>query len=532
MGRERLQMEWEPRTLDAALARTVASAPTGEALVFKGERLSWQDLDRWSDRLAAAFLAQGVARGHTVATLMMNNFEWVAIFFALAKIGAVIVPVNFRYKAQELTYVLKQSEARMLIATVRHADRDRALVLAEAVAEARTPIVVTLGESPKLGSAHTLSWQALEESADSVTELELRSAKARVAPGDLLIIQFTSGTTALPKGVELRHDQLLRSATGMSSRLGMTGEDRFFSPMPFFHIGGSTASVLTAMVCGATLCFVDYFNAGESLATIARERCTCVCGVETMFVDMLTHEAFAETNLSSLRAGWTVRNEAVFAAFPGLGSVYALSECSSLVALAHWQDSLERRRDTCGDPLDGIDIRIVDPDTHVELPAGQSGLILVRGWCVTSGYYNQPALTAELILPGGWLNTGDYGRREVTGELVYLGRIKDVLRVGGENVASVEVEAVINSHPAVLRSAVVPLPHARLNEVPVVFVSLREAKDASEKEIIEFCAERLASFKVPRHVVFVSEFPMTGSGKIQKGPLVEQARRLLEVPGQ
>lgn len=519
-------MEWQPLTLGIALTRTVSAAPTGDALVYKGRRLTWTALDQWSDRLAAAFLAQGVERGHTVATFMVNSFEWAAIFYALGKIGAVIVPINFRYKAQELAYVLGQSEARLLISTVRHDGRDQVPILREALAEARTPVVITLGGSPNLGSVRQHSWEDFESSADRMDRARLTSARALVEPVDLLMIQYTSGTTAFPKGVELRHDQMLRSATGMSGRLGMTNADCFFSPMPFFHIGGSTASVLTAMVCGASLCFVDYFSAAEALAILDGERCTCMCGVDTMFVDMLAHASYPQTDLSALRTGWTVYNEAVFAAFPGMMNVYALSECSSVVCISHWSDPFAKRRDTCGHPIDGLEVRIVDPDTHSERPAGESGLILVRGWCVTSGYYRQPEQTAKALLPDGWLDTGDYGLCRPTGELVYQGRLKDVLRVGGENVASVEVEALINTHPAVLRSALVPLAHARLKEVPVAFVQLRPTGVITPEQLIAFCAERLASFKVPRHVVFVSEFQMTGSGKIQKPVLVEQAQSI------
>jgi fatty-acyl-CoA synthase len=523
-------MEWQPLTLDKALARTVAASPDGDALVYKGERVSWKAIDEWSERLAKAFLSLGVERGQTVATFMVNSFEWVAVFYALGKIGAVIVPINFRYKAQEVEYVLQQSGSKLLIATVCHGDRDHAPILVEALAAAGTPAVVSLGGVP-LGVPGEISWEAFAQSTDAVSKAELERAKAAVGPRDLLMIQYTSGTTAFPKGVELRHDQMLRSATGMSNRLGLTAKDSFFSPMPFFHIGGSTASVLTAMVCGACLCFVDYFTAGEALAILDGERCTHMCGVDTMFVDMLAHPSYSRMDLSRLRTGWTIYNEAVFAAFPGMMNVYALSECSSVVCISQCTDPFLKRRDTCGHPIDGLQVKIVDPETQAERASGESGLILVRGWCTTSGYYNQPELTEKLLLPGGWLDTGDYGRLEASGELVYQGRIKDVLRVGGENVAAVEVEAVINTHPAVLRCALVPLAHPRLREVPVAFVQLREKGGAEGDAIIAYCAQRLASFKVPRHVVFVDEFQMTGSGKIQKPVLVEQAKVLLGSPG-
>ena len=522
-------MEWQPLTLDIALARSTAVSPSGDALVYKDHRIGWKAIGEWSDRLAAAFLAQGLSRGDKVATFMVNSFEWVAVFYALGKIGAVIVPVNFRYKAQELAYVLKQSDSKMLVTTVRHDGRDQVPTLSEALADAPMA-VITLGGSPSLGVARQMTWEAFEQSATALGAGQLRAAREKVLPDDLLMIQYTSGTTAFPKGVELRHNQMLRSGTGMAGRLGMKAGDSFFSPMPFFHIGGSTASVLTAMVCGATLCFVDYFSAGEALAILDRERCAFMCGVDTMFVDMLAHESYPRMDLSNLRTGWTIYNEAVFAAFPGMMNVYAMSECSSVVCISQHTDPFEKRRDTCGHPIEGLEVRVVDPDTRADKAPDEFGLILVRGWCVTSGYYNQPELSAKAILPGGWFDTGDYGRMRASGELIYQGRLKDVLRVGGENVASVEVEALINTHPAVLRSALVPYPHERLKEVPVAFVQLREPGGATAEELISFCAQRLASFKVPRHVLFVNDFQMTGSGKIQKPPLVERALATLRLP--
>lgn len=518
-------MPWLRLTVGAALGRTVAAWRHCDALSHRGRRLTWQALDRWSDRLALALLAQGIGKGTTVATLMPNSVEWVALFLAIGKIGAVVVPLNLRYKARELAYVLKESDAATLVAVMRHGDRNYASTVADALKEAQTPLVVTLGASELVGAERELSWEAFEAGIDTDSQAgvdRLNASKAVVTPDDLLMIQFTSGTTAAPKGVELRQDQLLRSATGMSERLGMTAHDRFFSPMPFFHIGGSTASVLTAMVCGATLYFTDRFDAGEAIATISGERCTCVCGVETMFVDMLAHETFGRADLSCIRTGWTNYNERVFAALPGMLNVYALTECSSVVTICHWTDPLERRC-TSGYSLDGLEVRVVDPDTRESLPAGEAGLILVRGWCVTTGYYGQPPLAASGLSSDRWFDTGDYGLVKESGDLLYLGRLKDVLRVGGENVSSVEVEAIVNMHPAVLRCAVVPVPDSRLKQIPLVFVLLREAASATEQEIIAHCIERLANFKVPRHVVFVTEFPMTESGKIQKRLLVQQA---------
>lgn len=520
-------MTWRPTTAVEVLGRAAAAWPGRPALSFDGQEVSYRTLDQWSDRLAAAFLRLGIGRAAKVATLMLNNAEWVAIFFALAKIGAAVVPVNYRSKAAELAHILNESDAAMLIAVPRYGDRDRSPIVTEALASARVPTVVTIGDAPRLAAPRQLTWEEFAAAADddpAVTERLAEQAK-EAKPDDLWMIQFTSGTTAAPKGVELRQDQLLRSAAGMSERLGLAAGDRFFSAMPFFHIGGSTASVLTALLSGATLYFAEHFDARRALATIAGNRCTCVCGVETMFVDMLALDEFRHADLSSVRTGWTNYNETVFARLPMMMNIYALTECSSMVTMCRWTDSPERRR-SGGYPLEGIEVRIVDPETRRNVPKGTSGLILVRGWCVTRGYYRQPAVTAQAMMDGGWYDTGDFGRFTEDGDLLYLGRYKDVLRVGGENVSSVEVEGVINSHPAVLRCAVVPVPHPRLSEVPLAFVLLREGMAASSQDLMTYCAHRLAGFKVPRHVVFVSEFPMTESGKIRKSQLVAQARTL------
>lgn len=518
-------MSWTPMTLRDAFARNVTRAPDGDALIFKfkGRRLSWAELDAWSDRLAKSFLAGGVRRGQKVATFMPNNPEWVALLCALAKIGAVIVPVNFRYKSAELAYVLKQSDATMLFATTQHGDRDHTALITAGMKEAGVGRFVGLGSGPLPEVAEVRSFEAFEALVGDISDESLDTACKATQPDDVLIIQYTSGTTGFPKGVQLRQNQLLRSGTAMSGRMGMGPGDRFFSPMPFFHIGGSTASWLNALASGATLCFVDYFTPGEALAILAGERCTHMCGVDTMFVDMLEHESYPKLDLSAIRTGWTIFNEAVFKAFPGMMNVYAMSECSSTVAISYASDSFELRRDTCGKPLEGLEVRILDPQTNVELPPGTPGRIVVRGWCTTSGYYKQPELNRQLFIDGDWLDTGDYGEKRATGEITYLGRLKDVLRVGGENVSSLEVEAVLNTHPAVLRSAIVPVSHARLGEVPCAVVLLREGATAEGRDLIDYSRERLANFKVPRHVIFVSEFPMTGSGKIQKATLVAQA---------
>jgi fatty-acyl-CoA synthase len=368
---------------------------------------------------------------------------------------------------------------------------------------------------------------------NGVSDGVLDELAAEVRPDDLLLIQFTSGTTAYPKAVMLTHDNMLRNAFAVGERLGIRRDDRYFNCRPFFHVAGTTLSLLVSLTAGACLVTLPTFEAGAALAMMAQERCTLTSGNDTLFQLMLGHPSFDPARLC-LRGGWaaagpeTIRNIVEKMGARDVCVAYGLSEASPNVVLNDYRDPLELRIAGLAKPHDGVEVRITQRDTAAVLPAGESGEIEVRGWNVMRGYYKNPTETAKAFTPDGWLRTGDIGVLTADGRLRMVGRSKDVFRVGGENVAPAEVEEVLLAHPAVATAQVVGVPDARLGEVGAAFVTLKADAAATEAELMEFLRRRCANFRVPRHLAIVESFDsigMTASGKVQKYALREHAVR-------
>ena len=355
---------------------------------------------------------------------------------------------------------------------------------------------------------------------------ELRSAlearEAAVKPDDLIILQYTSGTTAFPKAVMLAHGQVLRNAWQMARRAGLGAADRVFSEMPMFHVGGALCALLGAVSMGYSLYLTPAFDAGETLRIIEEEKISGYIGLEYMFLALRAHQDFPRRSRATLSKGWCagtapiLRMVAEEIGIRNLCSVYGLSEASSNVTITDWRDSQDKRRHSMGRPQAGVEVKIMNLATGVTASHGERGEICVRGWSVMKGYYKQPEETARAIDAEGWLHTGDLGYMNGDGYLVWTGRLKDMLRVGGENVSSLEIEKMLCTHPAVQAAAVVGIPDERLGEVPAACVQLKPGAKATSEDIVEFCKEKVAGFKVPRVVRFVAEFELTGSGKIQK----------------
>ena len=352
-----------------------------------------------------------------------------------------------------------------------------------------------------------------------------------VIPGDVLLMQFTSGTTSYPKGVMLTHDNMLRNAAYVAERFDLKQADRYYSSRVFYHVAGTTLSLLAALVTGACLISSESFDPGEALGVMARERCTHTSGNDTMFLMMLNHPEFAKHRLS-LRGGWASCGPEVTRlivermGMRGVCHAYGLSEASPNVCMSWHDDALQKRIEGWGHVLEGLDVSIADPETGRELPAGERGEILVRGWGVMKGYYKMPAETAKAIDSEGWLHTGDLGIMDEDGRLRFATRLKDVFRVGGENVAPAEVEDALHKHPKVKQAQVVGVPDPRLIEVPAAYVILKDGARATSEEIVEWSKARMANFRVPRYVKIVDSFEtigMTGSAKIQKNKLRAQA---------
>jgi fatty-acyl-CoA synthase len=485
---------WQPKTLGEFLA---AAPRDAEALVTATARLTYGELLQRAKDAAGGMHALGLRKGDHVALLMGNDEHWLAQFYGAALLGAVTVPVNTRFKAAELEFCLGQADCKALFYAPKFLSQDFAAMVREV--------------KPRLAKL-----------AHAVPLAELRAAPfvpGEVKPQDLLLIQFTSGTTAYPKGVMLTHDNMLRNAAAAGERIGVMPQDRYFNCRPFFHVGGSTLSALLCLVHGACLVTLPTFDAGEALTMMERERCTLTSGNDTIFQMLMGDEDFPKRKLS-LRGGWAAAGpETMKRIIHVLGArhicaAYGLSEASPNVVMSDWHDPEELRVQGLATPHPGLHLRTVD------------GEIQVRGWSVMRGYYNNAEATAKAFTEDGWLRTGDLGELQPGGRLKMVGRMKDVFRVGGENVAPAEVEEVLLAHPAVQTAQVIGVPDARLGEVACAYVTLKAGQLVTPAALIAWTKERCANFRVPRYIRIVANFEaigMTASGKVQKAKLREHA---------
>ena len=484
-------MTWQSKTLGEVLSKAKRSH---DALVTPSARLTYGELTEKAKAAAGAMQALCIGKGDRVAILMPNGEQWLALFYGAALIGAVTVPVNTRFKAAEIDFCLKQSGAKMLFYADRFLNIDFRKMIKETGFE-----------------------RAIEVSGKSP---EGKFNPVDVKPDDLLLIQFTSGTTAHPKGVMLTHDNMLRNAWASGTRVGVQASDRYFNCRPFFHVGGSTLSALMALVSGCCLVTLPTFEAGAALEMLERERCTLTSGNDTIFQMLMGHGDLPKRKLC-LRGGWaaagpqTMRGIIDVLGMKTVCAAYGLSEASPNVVMSDWRDPEELRVQGLARPHEGIDIRI-----------GNDKEIQVRGWSVMRGYCNDPEATAGAFTEDGWLRTGDLGELTADGRLRMVGRLKDVFRVGGENVSPAEVEEVLLAHPAVETAQVIGVPDARLGEVACAYVTLKAGYSASEAEILAFAKQKSANFRVPRYLRVVADFEaigMTASGKVQKAKLRERA---------
>jgi fatty-acyl-CoA synthase len=532
--------DWVPRRLADFLDRNARERGAAEALVTDTERLDHATLRAEARAVARSLLALGVTRGDHVGLLTGNDADWVRVFYAAALIGAVTVPVNTRFKAPEIAFALRQADCRVAVVRGRFLNIDFAAALAEAEPALATGLpgtalpllrhAVILGDAIPAGAT---AWPDFR--ARQVEESTLDAAIAAITPDDPLLVQFTSGTTAYPKGVLLTHTNMLRNAWAASQRLGVRADDRYLNCRPFFHVAGSTLSLLVCLVNGATMITPPTFEAGAALRLLEQERCTLTSGNDSIFQMLMAHPDFARERLH-LRGGWaaagpiTMRRVMEEMGARDLCWAYGLSEASPNVVLSDHREPAEDRIAGRARPHTGVEVRIADPETNTPLPPGRRGEIQVRGWGIMRGYYNNPDATAKTFTPDGWLRTGDLGSLDDQGRLGMEGRLKDVLRVGGENVAPAEVEEVLLNHPAIAQAQVVGVPDARLGEVPAAFVTLRAGHATTAEDLLAWLKPRLANFRMPRHLRIVPDFEaigMTASGKVQKTKLREHALTVL-----
>ncbi|OAS99235.1 fatty-acid--CoA ligase, partial [Achromobacter xylosoxidans] len=369
---------------------------------------------------------------------------------------------------------------------------------------------------------------------EAVDDATLQDRMRAVAPDDVLLIQYTSGTTSFPKGVMLTHANMLTNAWAAAQRIGVRPDDRYFSIRPYFHVAGTTLSILVSLMSGCCLLTLPKFDVADALRMLDEERCTLTSGNDTIFLMLMGHPDFDRARIH-LRGGWAAAGPQVMQKIrdvmgvPGICNAYGQSEASPNITLSAHDDPFELRAMGWALPHPGMQVRVVDPGTGEPLPAGMQGEIQARGWSVMKGYYKMPEATARALSADGWLSTGDLGEMDAAGRLRMVGRLKDMFRVGGENVAPAEVEETLHGHPAVRMAQVVGVPDARLGEVPAAFVLLKDGQDCTAEELTAWCKARCANFKVPRYVEIVDSFEhigMTGSSKVQKNKLRAHALAL------
>lgn len=522
--------------LTAQLDHTAGRHGDRLALVHGDARLTWAEVARESRRLAKAMLASGISRGDHLGLWIPNHPEWLLLWLAAVRIGAAVVPINTRYKSSEAGYILAKSEAATLVMERGfrgndYADAFRAICPDwDGSGSSELPklakVVLIDGREPGMQS-----YRDFAALGDTVSDADLEAATARTEPQDTIIIVFTSGTTGHPKGVMHSHNAL-RMMRVVTDWMGIGPDDRILGHLPLFHVAGVFSSFLPALIGGGALVQLDHWDPLKTLELVAAEKISVLSGIPTHFIDLLRHPRLGEFDLSSLRTGWiggsTIPAEVVAGVRDRLGMdsllpVYGMTETTSTTALGRPSDPPETLMAGKGVPLGGYDVAVVDPETRRQLPAGTEGEIAVRGYTVMKGYYRDEAATREVLDEEGWFYTGDLGVFDKSGYLSITGRLSDKFIVGGNNVHPADIEHQLVAHPGVKQAHVVARPDDRLGEVAVAFIEAVAGADLRAEDILAYCRERLASFKVPREIVFVDGWPTTPTGKVQRFKLREMA---------
>jgi fatty-acyl-CoA synthase len=516
-------------TIGTNLRRTVDKYGTREALVVRSQnyRATYDELWNAVSRAARALVALGLQKGHRVGIWAPNRYEWVILQYASARLGAILVNINPSYKAVELEYALNQAGVRVLF-------------LAQGFRQtAYMPIVDEVRDRcPDLERTLVFEdeWERFNQMSYAVAESDVAKREADLQFDDAINIQYTSGTTGFPKGATLSHHNILNNAYFVGLLLRYTEHDRVCIPVPFYHCFGMVLGNLACTSHGA--CMVVPAEAYDPLAvleTIQAERCTSLYGVPTMFIAELDHPRFGEFDLASLRTGVMagapcpielMHQVVTRMHMPEIAIGYGMTETSPISTQSAWDDSLARRVSTVGRVHPHVEIKIIDAAGAVA-PRGMAGELCTRGYSVMIGYWNDPAATKASIDSAGWMHSGDLAVLDEAGYVNIVGRIKDMIIRGGENVSPREIEEFLHTHPAVSEAQVIGVPSAKYGEEVMAWIKARPGAALTEADLCSFCKDRIAKFKVPRYWKLVTEFPMTVTGKVQKFRMREEAIREL-----
>lgn len=533
-------------TIPALLEQAVSRFGGGDAAIFaaggdvgaRGERVSWDALMRRSDEVAAGLLALGIEKGDRVGLWAPNCLEWLLVQFGTARIGAILVNINPAYRAAELEFALKKTQCRVLVMAKALKSSDYIEIvtsLAPEIASAKSEEPLLLANFPSLehlvliggeaGQPGMVSFNALLKLAGPAQKSRLAGLSAALDPDDAINIQFTSGTTGQPKGATLSHFNIINNAQDSAKCMNISEQDRLCIPVPLYHIFGMVIGVLVCAATGATMVFPgESFEAGETLHAVQQYRCTALHGVPAMFLAQLEHPDFAHFDLSSLRTGImagspcpiaTMRRVIADMHMTEITIAYGMTETGPLSFQSDVGDSLERRVTTVGRVMPHVEVKIIDKHSRI-VPTGAQGELCTRGYSVMLGYWDDTDATREAIDAAAWLHTGDLATLDAEGFCNIVGRVKEMVIRGGENIFPAEIEEYLYLHPKVMEVQVFGVPDPRVGEEVCAWITLKAGMTATEEEIRDFCKGRIAHFKVPRYVRFVAEIPTTVTGKAQK----------------
>jgi len=537
-------------TLGDLLDQRADELPDKEALAYNYPeigldlRLTYSQYRDVANRLAKGLIALGVEKGDHVAVWATNAPEWVFLELALAKIGGVLVTINTNYRAAEIEYALRQGDIKMLFMIEEHRGNhylDSVYSIAPEIKNIGDPVnqklqieklprlerVVLIGDETRPGVMNYSQVMALGE---SVLDETLKERQASASPHDIVQMQYTSGTTGFPKAVMLTHYNLVNQSHIACARGNLRDAERYVTAMPYFHIAGSLGAIVYSLYLGCTLIPMITFDPGKQLELFAEERGTFTFAVPTMLVAMLNHPRFAEFDISSLRTIFTGATPVPVVLMEQIKNkigadcsiVFGMTETCGAVTQSFYTDSFEMKAATVGLPIPHTSIKIVNPATGETCGFGQSGELWSKGFSNMKGYYNMPDKTAETIDDEGWLHTGDLAVMRVDGYINIVGRVKDMIIRGGENIYPAEIEAFLMRHPKIAEAQVVGIPDEFMGEEVCALIRVRQSEELSEDEIRQYCKAGISRHKTPKFFRFVESFPLTASGKVQKFVLREQ----------